>query len=161
LRARVRHQSKDAKKRICNKCGKSKPANEKYFAPRDGDRLRGWCRVCDIAYKTDYARKNRHRWKERASAYQRKRSYKLKYGLTVEQYEEMAAAQDWKCSICRRRYFKQPRRLCVDHDHATGAVRGLLCVACNRGIGYFEDNPDRLRAAAVYLEVQVGNRETP
>ena len=53
------------------------------------------------------------------------------------------------CEICARAF---PRHLCLDHDHATGKFRGWLCTACNRGLGFFRDNPDIILHAAVYLE---------
>lgn len=69
------------------------------------------------------------------------------YGLTPEQYDAMLAAQGGLCAICRR-----DRVLVVDHDHATGAVRGLLCTPCNTGLGLFLDAPAALLQAAAYLE---------
>lgn len=79
-----------------------------------------------------------------------------KLGLTLEQYEKMSAAQSALCSICdkpnERRLIGKDFRLVVDHDHATNAVRGLLCDFCNVGLGLFKDSPERLRRAALYLE---------
>jgi hypothetical protein len=80
------------------------------------------------------------------------------YGMTWEQYQELLAAQGGGCAICGRQC-TSGRLLAVDHDHACcpgqyscgNCVRGLLCGACNHGIGKFEDSPERLETAAVYL----------
>jgi len=74
-----------------------------------------------------------------------------KFGLTAEQYEAMVVAQDGHCAQCSRRDMPE-KRLAVDHNHKTGRIRGLLCDCCNRGIGLFNDDPVRLRAAADYLD---------
>jgi hypothetical protein len=74
-------------------------------------------------------------------------------GFTPAAYRALLDAQGGGCAICRR---DQPEPgvggLRVDHDHATGAVRGLLCAACTIGLAYFHDDPDLLRAALAYLE---------
>lgn len=76
------------------------------------------------------------------------------YGLTESQYQAMLASQGGKCAICettqgRRKSTDHP--LYVDHDHATGKVRGLLCQPCNSALGMFEDDVARLRKAIAYL----------
>lgn len=73
-----------------------------------------------------------------------------RYGLTVAEYDAMAAVFDGGCWVCEQ---SDPngRRLAVDHDHATGLVRGLLCTDCNRAIGLMRDDPTRLERAARYL----------
>ena len=75
---------------------------------------------------------------------------KRKFGITIADYDALLASQGDGCAIC-----KSPcptgRRLAVDHDHATKAVRGLLCHSCNLGIGKLGDDPERLLAAAKYL----------
>lgn len=58
------------------------------------------------------------------------------YRLTVEEYQAMRDAQGGKCAICRRPEGKT--RLCVDHDHSTNRVRGLLCHWCNLTVGRYE-----------------------
>lgn len=78
----------------------------------------------------------------------RKSTLWVKYGVTVEQYESMLAAQDSRCAICRR---ESDKPLCVDHNHETGAVRGLLCWHCNIALGKLQDDPEVVRAALEYL----------
>lgn len=89
------------------------------------------------------------RWRERWPHYMRQ----YLYGLSPDRYEELMLAQDGRCAICRSDAWPgKGNRPHVDHDHATGKVRGLLCASCNNGLGRFADDPERLRAAADYLE---------
>lgn len=71
---------------------------------------------------------------------------KSAYGITVQQENEMWAAQGGRCAICGRR-----RKLVVDHCHDSGVVRGLLCRECNTGLGHLGDTPAGLRRALRYL----------
>jgi len=72
----------------------------------------------------------------------------VKYGVTIEQYQTMLEAQDGRCAICRR---ESEKPLCVDHNHETGKVRGLLCWHCNIALGKLQDDPEVVRAALNYL----------
>lgn len=71
------------------------------------------------------------------------------YGLTEMDYELGVMACGGRCEICGQ---KPTDSLCVDHIRDTKMVRGLLCRACNLGLGTFKDSPERLRKAAEYLE---------
>lgn len=64
------------------------------------------------------------------------REYALrrKYNLTLEQYDDILCSQDNRCRICRRHRSEFKTNLCVDHDHETGEIRGILCTFCNRVI---------------------------
>lgn len=91
--------------------------------------------------------------------FQQAKSKAKKFGLTVEQYAEMVKAQNNLCSICGKpetaiisKKDPTPRALHIDHDHATGKVRALLCSGCNTGLGAFRDNPMLLCAAAEYVQ---------
>lgn len=79
-----------------------------------------------------------------------------KYKLHRHEYMAMFEAQGGVCHICK---CVSPTRLLVDHCHATGHIRGLLCARCNWGLGMYEDDPMRLRAAAEYLERAIRARE--
>jgi hypothetical protein len=70
------------------------------------------------------------------------------YGLTLEQYDALLAAQGGVCAICCK---PSTIRLAVDHDHLTGRLRGLLCFRCNAGLGNFGDDTDALASAVAYL----------
>lgn len=84
------------------------------------------------------------------------RRWKLKRFGGVEVFDALYQAQGGKCAICETdkgsSTGKDGRRLAVDHCHATGAVRGLLCGNCNRMLGLVKDSPELLRKAAQYLE---------
>lgn len=86
---------------------------------------------------------------KRALAY-RKHLLKKKYGLTLDQFDELLASQHGACAICLREQVGM--RLHIDHDHSTGKIRGLLCSNCNTGLGMFGDSVDGLIAAIQYLE---------
>jgi hypothetical protein len=79
------------------------------------------------------------------------------YGMDQEAYDALMTAQDGKCGICKCELVEKllkgnPRQINIDHDHETGAVRGLLCSGCNIGIGQFADSVGILREAIAYLE---------
>lgn len=74
-----------------------------------------------------------------------------KYGLTNEDVEAMRQRQDNRCAVCTTE-FSTGVKMCIDHDHKTGAVRGLLCDPCNKVLGFAGDDPGLLRAAISYLE---------
>ncbi len=76
----------------------------------------------------------------------------LKYGITLEQRDAMLADQGGCCAICKTTEPGRGKAWNVDHCHATGQVRGLLCVRCNFVRGHAKDNVDVLVNAAVYLE---------
>jgi Recombination endonuclease VII len=84
------------------------------------------------------------------------RANKLKrhYGLTPEQVDELAALQHRRCCICAcllEGHGVKEGGAVVDHDHVTGAIRGILCPSCNSGIGSLGDDVERLKSAIVYL----------
>ena len=114
-------------RRPCSSCGRNRA--ERFFTSARG-------RTCEDC----------RRQKRSASTHARR--IESTYGLTAEQYDALLAHQGGACAICggSRRY-----RLNVDHDHATGLVRGLSCRRCNKLLRDVRDNVEILRAAARYL----------
>lgn len=84
---------------------------------------------------------------------------KNRFGLTVEDYKALLAYQGGACAICQEPC-ASGCRLGVDHNHATGEVRALLCASCNLGLGKFKDCPDLLDRATIYL-CTYGHAGTP
>lgn len=95
-------------------------------------------------------RKYRVKHKEKIAKNRQAANLWAKYRVTVGQYNAMLKKQEGVCAICLEEC-RDRKVLCVDHDHKTGKVRGLLCNSCNRGIGLLKDDPDILRNAAWYL----------
>ncbi len=78
--------------------------------------------------------------------YQRIYHLKYKYGLTIQDYDELLDTQGGVCAIC-----SSEAKLVVDHDHATDEVRGLLCHSCNLALGHLQDDPKRIQRMLEYL----------
>lgn len=116
----------------------------------NGDRD-SYCHPCRLVRNRAYYHKNREKLKEKTY----NRSLARNYGIDIDAVERMREAQGNSCAICGVHASKTPKRqkLHVDHDHATGTVRGLLCHQCNVGLGAFKDNLQSLAAAANYLKV--------
>jgi hypothetical protein len=85
------------------------------------------------------------------------------FDITLADYGRMLVEQEGKCGICGGEETStrngKVKALGVDHDHTTGKIRGLLCVACNTGIGKFKDNRDLLLAAVKYLDKHAGTAQ--
>lgn len=99
-----------------------------------------------------YRANNRIRARANEAAGHRRRTY----GMTVEQFDALLIAQAGRCGICGECFTPNP---CVDHDHETGEVRGLLCRFCNLGLGYYE-RPGFAEAAEGYLCSHISSRAT-
>lgn len=84
------------------------------------------------------------------------RTYHLtrRYGISAKEADVMLAEQGGLCAIC-----KSAPAVHVDHDHATGAVRALLCFNCNGGLGQFKDDPETLHAAAFYVAFHTARQQ--
>jgi hypothetical protein len=77
---------------------------------------------------------------------------KSAYGILPDEYDALLAGQGGLCAICGADRFDRRRKaLGVDHDHLTGAIRGLLCRSCNLALGFLRDDPALARAALAYL----------
>lgn len=119
-------------KRWCKRCEQYLPLRS--FTESKGKRggLATYCKTCNSLYH----------WARRITKV---------YGITPEQYFELLAAQGGRCAICELK--PRTMRLAVDHNHKTGAVRGLLCTSCNHKVlGGAKESVQVLRRAANYLE---------
>ena len=83
----------------------------------------------------------------------REKRLKTQFGISLEDYKSMLDKQYGRCAICGLDIVPIGGYLCVDHNHSTGKVRGLLCHSCNLGLGWFKDDMARLQQAIEYLRV--------
>lgn len=129
-------------------------------------RIERKCETCGTAFTAEVrkieAGAGRFCWKRCNPVYwpnepptmkHRRHNLKRNYGMTQSDYEAMVAAQNGECAICRRLPSGRGRyaRLVIDHDHETGAVRGLLCNKCNAAIGMLRDCVEVVQRAVAYL----------
>jgi hypothetical protein len=158
--------------RHCTDCDLPKPESE--FAHHSRGQRKKVCKVCAAARlrawreaNKDHVREYHREYQNRPDQLEKRRAYnrdryhqdplrarenKLRkaFGISLTEYDQMLEAQGGVCAICHKAC-KSGRELAVDHDHETGEVRALLCMNCNRAIGWLQDNPDLVMAAADYL----------
>jgi hypothetical protein len=110
--------------------------------------------VC-LECKNTHTKEWRNRNPEKTIESHRKSSLKSSFGLTPEQYAQRWKEQKGLCAACEEPLPEKEngdRFPPVDHDHLTGKIRGIVHTKCNRGMGLFNDNPDRMRKVADYIE---------
>jgi hypothetical protein len=133
----VQHPPIEPTKR-CPSCRQTKPhdAFPKNRSSKDG--LAAYCKPCH----------NRIMKEQKERRYGDEQNYllKLRYGIDAAEAQLLIEQQGGTCAICRTK-----PAVHVDHDHATGRVRGILCFACNRGLGKASDSIDVLKAMIAYL----------
>ena len=125
----------------CTKCNTDKPDDEFYRSKSAPSSRRGrthWCKGC---YGLNY---ENNRERQLTSNY--RANIKRRYGLTVTEYEALIASG---CSVCGS---SAEGRIVLDHCHATNSVRAPLCDGCNRTLGAVQDDAERLRKLADYLD---------
>lgn len=112
-------------------------------------------------YKQRYFQKNKDKilQRQREKPINKEKQYiyyiKNKYGITEIEYKKMLEQTNHCCEICGSKEVDNPEnkeKLCIDHCHSTGKIRGLLCRNCNSAIGLFKDNIDVIKNSVKYLE---------
>jgi len=132
--------------KVCNLAAKK--ARVALDPQANRDRVRRWQVENPEKYR---AKQREYRETGRKKLSDRKSHLKRKYGMTLDDYEAMLAAQGGVCAICGKPR-PEERTLHVDHDHETGEIRGLLCFRCNNALGDFDDDYELFQAAADYLD---------
>lgn len=146
----------------CTKCKKIKTVDmfsiSKTKSNRIGWAYRGYCKDCGNAQTKAYSTANRPKRNarlreyrkvnpEKAKIYDKKGRFKMKYGISLEQLEKLKKHNDYKCWICNRIHPK----LFMDHCHATGKLRGMLCPSCNTYLGVIQDSVESAQRLLNYL----------
>lgn len=138
-------------KRRCGKCHRQVPRYLFCRSSRSKDGLAWACRHCMNSYGNRY-RAYKDAWisahRKRVVRASREAHLLRKYGLTLDEFDALVLEQCGRCASCGDPMV----RVDVDHDHRTGVVRGLLCHPCNVALGLVQDQPQRLRLLADYLE---------
>lgn len=132
-------------KKICKKCNVEKQLDQFNKHPKGHLGLDNRCRSCyKVILKENYKnKKQEYSVRNKNSKFDFK---KHKYNIEKHEYNQLVEKQNGLCKICLNK-----RNLCVDHDHKTGKIRGLLCHKCNLAIGLLEDNISSMTNAIKYL----------
>lgn len=127
----------------CFACKEEKPLTEFYRS--NVNYYQKECKACN--------RERKYRWHKTEEGKRSSANTKLKsrFGITLEQYEEMYLAQNGKCLCCGASESTFGHRLAVDHCHTTGRIRGLLCKDCNVALGYLKEDKQIVENLLAYI----------
>lgn len=143
--------------KFCPRCKIKKLISEfcNCYSRKDG--LQYECKKCRCIRDRQFYQKNKERLIQYAINYQknhknqkRNNDLKLKYGITLDNYNQILKKQNGVCAMCRtlpkekHHRSKKSLPLAVDHNHKTGKVRGLLCRQCNQALGKYETHKDNI-----------------
>lgn len=132
--------------KACSACRAVKALSAFTPRPDRNGSPRAKCRECEAARK-----RSRYMADEKMRYVHRVASRKYRHRVSLEKFNALFAAQKGCCGICQRHQSESPKTFAVDHDHATGEIRGLLCNECNLFLGLAHDDPAVLAAAISYL----------
>lgn len=137
----------------CIICEKNKPIND-FHKNLNKDKRFNVCKECHYQRYNDWRKKPEN--KEKIIKYRRNHVFKRRYGINIEQYDQMVIKQNNLCLICEKQPDNygppQVKRLSIDHCHITGTIRGLLCHRCNTALGAFHEDINIINKAIVYLK---------
>lgn len=139
----------------CKICGVTRTDSNwrRGYGKQLGKLVGNTCKACYSASRKEYRKEYQPKWSKNNLEHRRHYSRKLLYGIDKHAFDLMLSKQNHACAICSFAFNdkEQRARPHVDHDHATGKVRGLLCVKCNLMLGYAQDSQQTLNKAIKYL----------
>lgn len=134
---------------ICGLCKVEKSIDDFYRDRKKLNGLSSYCRECakqkskgSYSRNPERAKESMRRWREKNPEINKAIKAKSSFGISREDYFNL----DKVCVICGAK-----DNLCIDHSHQSGRIRGMLCHSCNKGLGFFKDNPVLLTRASDYL----------
>jgi len=133
--------------KTCSSCEEEKPLSDFW---KKGNKLCSACKTCT-------AQRNKQ-WRDSNKEKLRDTAYKSKFGISLEEYEAKLEAQNYCCAICNTPQDSFSMRFAVDHNHTTGAVRGLLCGQCNVAVGMTKEDITILTNMISYLIQYEGSK---
>lgn len=131
-------------------CGRRRENGPDFFVEKGTGRPRPRCKHCMTRDAQQWNKRHPDKHKAIYQKANHRANIRKRFGLTVEQYDKLAAKHGEVCAVCKKPE-SRARRLSLDHCHTTGRIRGFLCCRCNLLIGGAADDPDILEAAARYL----------
>jgi len=147
--------------KFCNGCKEWRSKGDFNKDPKSPDTLHYRCRLCRKKYRRQqevkertsvYNKKYAEQNPELMKAKDRKNSLKRFWNMTPEQFEALKEKQGGTCALCNKTESNPHKNLCIDHDHTTGKIRGLLCDNHNRAMGLFKDSIEDMEKAIQYLK---------
>lgn len=141
----------------CSKCNEYKELVNYSKKAKSSDGRYAYCKPCEvIVNRLKYLKRRREQPpkppKPPKPPRDFKGSYFARYGITINQYNELFLNQNGCCKICNKHQAEFSQKLSVDHCHKTGKVRGLLCRHCNFGLGFAKDDISILENMIKYLK---------